>query len=903
MPLVAGARLGPYEIVVPIGAGGMGEVYRARDTKLNRDVAIKVLPDLFANDSERLARFQREAQVLASLNHPNIAHIHGLEDSDGVHALVMELVEGEDLAQRLGRGAIALDEALPIARQVAEALEAAHEHGIIHRDLKPANIKLRPDGTVKVLDFGLAKAMEPAGTASNASYSPTLTTPAMMTGAGVILGTAAYMSPEQARGKVVDKRADIWAYGCVLFEMLTGQRAFEGESISDVLASVLKTEPNWRALPAGTPAALRRLVGRCLEKDPRRRLQAIGEARVQIEDLLTGAPEPVTAPAAPLSTPLWARVALAGVAAVVVGAAVAATGSWLARPVAPRVTRTNIAATGPASLTINGMDRDLVISPDGSRVVYVGNNGTQLFVRALDALESVAIATGQIREPFVSPDSQSVGFVDGLNTLKKVAISGGPSIQLTTLDGAPQGATWLPDDTIIFATNNPSTGLQRVSANGGTPAVVTRPDHHRDEADHLWPGVLPGGRVVLFTITAQTGGLDNASIAALDLRTQTSTILVRGGLDAHYVESGHLVYVAAGTLRAVPFDLSRLAVLGPAVPVVPRLVTTRSGAGEFGVARDGTLVYVDVTAGSQSARARTLVWVDRTGKEERIAAQTRSYEAPRISPDGKQLALAITDQQSDIWVWDLVRADLRRLTFDPGVDTFPVWTPDGHRIVFSSQSGGALNLWWKAANETGPPEQLTTSANNQWPTSVSSDGKQIVLTELTPTMNRDLMLLTLDGSRRVTPLLQTSFDEQHGMISPDGHWLAYESNSSGQSEVWVRPFPNTSVAQYQISTSGGTRPVWAHNGKELFFMGVDSTLMGVPVEATATKWNAGTPTKLLESRYYTGGGNPNRAYDVSADGRRFLMIKAASADPATVPPNIIVVLHFDEELKRLAATK
>ena len=903
MRLATGTRFGPYEIVVPIGAGGMGEVYRARDTKLNRDVAFKVLPDLFANDSDRLARFQREAQVLASLNHPNIAHIHGLEDWGGVHALVMELVEGEDLAQRLGRGAIAVDEALAIARQVAEALEAAHEHGIIHRDLKPANIKLRPDGTVKVLDFGLAKAMEPVGTVSNASHSPTITTPAMMTGVGVILGTAAYMSPEQARGRVVDKRVDIWAYGCVLFEMLTGQRAFEGESISDVLASVLKTEPNWQALPAVTPAALRRLVGRCLEKDPRRRLQAIGEARVLVEDLLTGAPEPITGSAAPSNTRSWSRLAFAGVAAVAIGAAVAVTGSWRARPVAPRVTRTNIAAVGPAALTINGLDRDLVISPDGSRIVYVGNNGTQLFVRALDALESVAIATGQIREPFVSPDGQWVGFVEGLNTLKKVAISGGPSIQLTTLDGAPQGATWLPDDTIIFATNNPSTGLQRVSANGGTPAVVTRPDHHRDEVDHKWPEVLPGGRVVLFTITAQTGGLDNASVAALDLRTQTSTILVRGGLDARYVESGHLVYVAAGTLRAVPFDLRTLAVRGPAVPVVPRLVTTRSGAGEFGVSRDGTLVYVDVTPGSQSVRARTLVWVDRVGKEERIAAPTRSYEAPRISPDGKQLALAITDQESDIWVWDLVRADLKRLTFDPGVDTFPVWTPDSHRIVFSSQSGGTLNVWWKSANETGPAEQLTTSANNQWPTSVSSDGKQIVLTELTPTTGRDLMLLTLDGSRRVTPLLQTPFDELRGIISPDGHWLAYESNSSGQFEIWVRPFPATSVAQYQISTSGGTRPVWAHNGRELFFLGVDGTLMGVPVEATATMWDAGTPIKLLESHYYTGGGNPNRSYDVSPDGQRFLMIKAASADPTTVPPNIIVVLHFDEELKRVVATK
>jgi serine/threonine protein kinase len=902
LALTPGTRLGPYEIVAPLGAGGMGEVYKAHDTRLDRTIAIKILPEAFAADSDRVARFQREAKTLAALNHPNIAQIFGLEQAGDVHALAMEFVAGEDLSDRIARGPIPIDEALPVVRQIAEALAAAHEQGIIHRDLKPANIKLRPDGTVKVLDFGLAKAMEPVGLTSNASRSPTITTPAMMTGVGVILGTAAYMSPEQARGKPIDTRTDVWAFGCVLFEMLTGQRAFEGELISDVLAAILKTDPNWQAMPTGTPAALRRLVGRCLEKDPKRRLQAIGEARVQIEDLLAGASEPMR-PVALIGKRLWPRLALVAVLALAIGAAGAFTATWRVGAASPRITRTSLAAIGPAALTINGISRDLAISPDGSRVVYVGNNGTQLFVRALDALEPVAIATGQIREPFVSPDGQWVGFVESLNNLKKVPISGGPSIHLTTLDSAPQGATWLPDDTIIFGTNNQSTGLQRISANGGTPTVVTRPDHDRGEVDHLWPEVLPGGRVALFTITAQTGGPDNASIAALDLSTQTSTILVRGGVDAHYV-AGHLVYVGAGMLRAVPFDLRSLTVLGPAVPVVPRLLTTgRGDAGDFGIGSDGTLVYVDVTPGSQSSRARALVWVDRTGKEERIPAETRAYEGPFISPDGKQLALAISDRDGDISLWDLARAQLRQFTFEPGVDTFPVWMPNSRRIVFASQSGGSLNLWWQAADSTDTAERLTTSVNNQWSTNVSSDGTQLVFSELTPTRGHDLMLLALDGTRRVTTLLQTPFDELSGAISPDGHWLAYETNSSGQFEIWVRPFPNTSAAKYQISRSGGARPVWAHSGKELFFFGGDGTLMRVPVDGTATTWNNKDPAKLLEARYYTGNGNPNRSYDVSSDDQRFLMIKSASADPTTVPPSIIVVQHFDEELKRLVPVK
>ena len=469
MPLSAGTRLGPYEILSALGAGGMGEVYRARDTKLDRAVAIKILPEAFAADTERIARFQREAKTLASLNHPNIAHIHGLEESNGVRALVMELVEGEDLAQRIARGAIPVDEALPIAKQIADALEAAHEQGIIHRDLKPANIKVRPDGTVKVLDFGLAKAMEPTGVASpSVSQSPTITTPAM-TQAGMILGTAAYMSPEQARGKPVDKRADIWAFGCVLYEMLTGQRAFDGQGVSETLARVIEREPDWARLPATLSPALRTYLRRCLQKDPRQRVQAIGDVRLALEGAFETAVPQTAAPA------VW-RSGGASHSSVSRRSSRAARSSarWCGSPCA-RLSRRRLVSSrlevtpsGAAALSINWNDRDLAITPDGSRVVYVGNRGTQLFVRALDALAPVAVFTGSPRGPFVSPDGQWIGFVDGLGLLKKVAVTGGPAVTLATLDTAgPSGATWGPDDTIIVATNSVATGLQRVAAAGG----------------------------------------------------------------------------------------------------------------------------------------------------------------------------------------------------------------------------------------------------------------------------------------------------------------------------------------------------------------------------------------------------------------------------------------------------
>jgi serine/threonine-protein kinase len=498
----------------------------------------------------------------------------------------------------------------------------------------------------------------------------------------------------------------------------------------------------------------------------------------------------------------------------------------------------------------------------------------------------------------VSPDGQWVGFVNGNTILEKVAITGGPPVTLARLDGVPRGATWDSDDTIIVATSVAATGLQRVPAAGGTPTVLTRPDHARGEADHLWPEILPDGRGVLFTITAVAGGLDAAQIAVLDLRTNTQKIVMRGGSHAHYVTSGHLVYTAAGTLLAIPFDLNRLETRGTAVPVAPRLVTTPQGAGDFSLATDGTLVYVDAPAGS-TATARTLVWVDRVGHEETIDAPPRAYLYPRLSPDGTRIAIYCADQEQDIWIWDLRRATLARLTSEPGLDQNPVWTPEGRRLIFTSdRAGGVRNLWWQAADGTGAAERLTASNNTHYPTGITPDGTSVVFHENKP-MDFDLMQLALDSSHRVTPLLQTKFAERNGSVSHDGRWLAYESDSSGRFEIHVRPFPNAGSGQWQVSTGGGVAPVWAPSGKELFYLGPDGILWRVPVEASGTTWNAGTPTKLLEARYYTPrGGNVGRTYDVTPDGQRFLMISTPAAT-AAMPPSLIVVQHFDEALKRL----
>jgi Tol biopolymer transport system component len=903
--LSPGTRLGSYEIVAPIGAGGMGEVYRARDTRLGRDVALKVLPELFAADTDRLARFKREAQVLASLNHPNIAAIHGFEESNDTQTLVLELVEGPTLADRIAEGPIPVDEALAIAKQIADALETAHEQEIVHRDLKPANIKLRPDGTVKVLDFGLAKALEPISAVGvNATASPTITSPAMMTGVGVLLGTAAYMSPEQARGKTVDKRSDIWAFGCVLYEMLTGRRAFAGDEVSDVLASVLAREPDWTLLPRDVLPAVRTLVWSCLEKDRRKRLQDIGAAVFVLDHAATLSGQTAEAPAAAR----WRRmlpIAATGVFAAVAAMALVVSVVWVGRnPEAPQVVRTVIPTSGDASLVVQGTDRDLVVTPDGTHVLYRGYD--TVFVRRLDQLRATALSgVSGARGLFVSPDGLSLGFADTANMLKRVAIGGGPAVTLARMDAVPRGATWGRDGNIVFATGNSATGLQMVSAAGGDPIVLTKPDGARGEVDHIWPEYLPDSRGVLFTIAPVRGGMEAAQIAVFDFSTRTSKVILSGGSHAHYLPTGHLVYGTGGTLRAVAFDVDRLEVIGSPVPVLEGVTTNLAGLADVTFAANGMAVYV---AGGETSVQRTLAWVDRAGREEPLTAPPRAYHYVRVSPDGTRVALDVRDQESDIWVWDVKRQTMTRLTFDPAIDGAPVWTPDARRIIFASRRAGQSNIFWQAADGTGAVEQLTDTPNMQMPVAIEPSGTLLILRETAAqsTTSEDLALLRLPRGQS-EPLVLSPSNDMNAAVSPDGRWLAYESTESGRQEIFVRPFPDVAGGRWQVSTTGGRQPVWSHNGGELFYVGPNAAIMTVPVERGGI-WQNGAPVQLFRGRYnFTGsagaqtlGGTVGRTYDVAPNGR-FLMIKEAAANDS-VTTNIVVIQNWTEELKRLVPT-
>jgi serine/threonine protein kinase/Tol biopolymer transport system component len=888
MGLSAGARLGGYEIIDALGEGGMGEVYRARDTALHRDVAIKILPDTFAADADRVARFTREAQTLATLNHPHIAQIYGLEGQGGQVGttgprippfLVMELVDGEDLAQRIARGPIPLDEVGAIATEIAAGLEAAHDKGIIHRDLKPANIKLTPDGTVKILDFGLAKAGGVGG--DDLANSPTFTVAA--TQMGTVLGTAAYMAPEQARGKAVDKRADIWAFGCVLFEMLTGRQAFAGETVTDILAAVVHTEPDWSALPAGTSPAMRRLLRQCLQKDPKGRLRDIGDATLVMADV-------DEAPAvAPVSRPRR-RVRLAALCCI--ASAIAAAGAtWLlSRPSSSPVIRTMLATSGPTALSVSASLRDLAITPDGTRIIYRGTN--ELLVRSLDAFEPARISgAGTAQGPFVSPDGQWVGFFDGFG-LKKVSIGGGASVTIAPVDGAARGATWA-GDTIVFATTAP-TGLYRVAASGGEPVVLTTPDQARGEGDHLWPEFIDGRDAVLYTIVPLGGSTDSARIAVLDLRSGRSTVVVDGASHAQYVPTGHLVYAVAGTLRAATFDLDTLRV-GTPTPVIDGVLTTPFAAANYTISRTGTLAYVPRGA---SEGQRSLVWIDRAGREERIAAPPRDYFYPRISPDGSRIALDVRAQgHTDIWIWHLTQQTLTRLTSDPATDIYPVWARDSQRVLFgSSRQGVTENLFWQAADGTGSAERLTHSSNQQAPFAVTADGRHVVARERAPQTRFDLILVRLQPPYETKPLIATPFNELNGEPSPDGRWLAYQSDASGQFEIYVQPLPDVDGGRWQVSTNGGRMPAWAPDGSELFYVSSEGAMMSVRVQP-GPAWRARAPVQLFHRRgvFLSAFETSTRTFDVAPDGSRFLMITSGSGESR----HVHVVQNWFEELMRV----
>ena len=913
MALQAGTRIGPYEVIGQIGAGGMGEVYRATDINLTRQVAIKVLPDTFANDPERLARFEREAKTLASLNHPNIAQIYGLEKPSGIRALVMELVEGETLADRIARGPIPIDEVLPIAKQIAEALEAAHEQGIIHRDLKPANIKLRPDGTVKVLDFGLAKALEPTGTRIDATASPTITSPAMMTGIGVLLGTAAYMSPEQARGKPVDKRSDIWAFGCVVFEMLTGERAFDGDEVSDTLAAILRAEPDWAMLPPGTPATVRRLLRRCLDKNPRERLHDIGDARYELKETIAGGTGAVgdsgvrAAPAQQLPVSRWQHAVPWVLAAGSLAVAIAVVVLWAPwrRTLPPAPVR--LEATLGADASLDTLGASLAASPDGSLLSFVARSseGTQqLYMRRLREVGAVPVAgTINARDPFFSPDSEWIAFfADG--SLKKVAVTGGAAVTLCPA-GSDRGGWWAEDGSIVFQPAASGEGLSRVSSAGGTPVPLTKLG--AGEVTHRWPQVLPGGRAVTYTAHSSIAGFDDATIVVQPLPDGTPKIVQRGGYYGRYLPSGHFVYVHQGTLFVMPFDIARLEPTGQPVPVIDGISTYaglagvggQAGAVQIAWSGTGTVIYF---AGQETANESPIEWMDRAGRVTPLRAARAIWSDPQFSPDGRRLALNIFFGQSGIFTYDWVRDALTRVTFGTALNSKPVWTPDGRRLVFrSSRDAGVINLYWQRTDGSGDVERLTDSPNPQFPGSWHPGGRFLAFYESRPQTGNDLMILPMEGDEvsgwkpgQPTVFLDTPFAEQEPVFSPDGRFIAYQSTESGRAEVYVRPFSGPG-GRWLISTDGGTYPVWSRTRQELFFSSPDNRLMVASYVIEGGVFQVDKPRIWSERRFMT---RPGRAFDLHPDGERFAL-DAAESEAAVKQDRLIFVFNFFEELKRL----
>ncbi len=872
----------------------MGEVWRAEDEKLGRQVALKVLPDEFAKDPERMARFEREAKVLASLNHPNIAHLYGLEsleiDEKGVgegfipsrdderaginpapttvHMLVMELVEGEDLSERIQRGPVPLEEATAIALQIAEALEAAHESGIVHRDLKPANIKLRPDGTVKVLDFGLAKAWETDHGDSSISMSPTLTQHA--TAAGIILGTAAYMSPEQAAGIAADRRADIWAFGVVFWEMLTGHKLFEGETVSHVLASVLKDEVDLDELPAETPAPFRKLIGRCLRKKPKQRLQAIGDARIAIEEYLADPEGSVDAPAestvVAAAVPRWRRFlpwAVAGLLAVAVAGLM-----WSILGMNPQVVSATIPPPPDAEFYLNpNSPGPVAVSPDGRSLAFSAqdpNGDILLYVRRLNAPQAQALSgTDNAAYPFWSPDSRWIGYFNRPEgTLKKIDTNGGPPITLTEASNG-KGGTWNDDGVIVFAPEA-SSPLHRVSSAGGQSVQLTEIDGESHNS-HRHPRFLPGGSQIIFLARGNTPA--QSSLLVADLENGTTREVMATQTQAEYA-TGHLLFVRERALMAQPFDPGAARLEGEAAPLAEDvLVIQGASLADFSLSETGILSF----ATGRSEDQTQLEWRDRIGGEGGTLGDEAPYQTPVLSPDGSLAVVEIVDESTgaeDLWIVDIERGVRTRFTFDSAQDIWPVWSPNGQTVFFSSNRGGNFAIYMKSLEGAGEVEQVIHGDRDLFSTSVFPDGTQLFVFGPGEGTGTDLFVVALDGSPELQPYRPTKFNEACADFSPDGRWAVYHSNESGRQEVYVAPFPGPG-RRWQVSTDGGVYPTWRGDGSEIIYTQLDGTLRVAAVRAQSESFFVDGDNDLFVIGPPQLGG-PH--FSVSGDAQRFLVV-------------------------------
>jgi len=906
-----GNRLGPYVIEKLLGSGGMGEVYQAHDTTLNRVVAIKVLPDQFAGDVERRMRFRREAQLLAALNHPNIAHIHGLDESTGVSALVMELVDGPTLADRLAQGALLLSDALRLAKQIADAVEAAHEQGIVHRDLKPANIKVREDGVVKVLDFGLAKALA-LETSSSADLrnSPTLSVGA--TQPGLILGTAAYMPPEQALGKPTDERSDIWAFGCVLYEMLTGTRAFGGADQSDTLSRVITSEPDWAALPPSTPAPIRRLLRRCLEKERQRRLADVADARLEIEEALSGTAESSSredlVAAEGTWRSVWPWIVAAGCAAALAFVLVFALPRRSLWPSSSSLRLSVDLGTDAWLSSVHGASASLTLSPDGTLLAFVAappaDATTRLYLRHFDQSEADLMqGTDGAMSPFFSPDGRWIAFFTP-GKLNKISVSGGAPV---TICEAPngRGGDWGEDGLIVFQPTNGEGRLLTVPASGGSPTPVSTLD--ADERAHRWPQLLPGRRAVLYSAAASPAGWGNANIVVQQLPNGPRKVVLRGGYYGRYLPSGHLVYLHDRTLFAAGFDPARLEVTGPLVRAVEGVAaTSMSGAGMFAAANSGTLVYLPTSEVSR-VNETSIDWVDRSGNHATLRPTPANWDDLMFSPDGRRMAFDIYGgNQWSMWVHDVTRDALTRLTVGQFSEVHPVWSPDARRIAFASLQGEtgtntAYNMFWRWADGTGDAHRLTNSPDNQFPRSWHSSGKILAFEEYGPS-HVQISLLPIEGdetngwrSGKPTAFLSGPFDVRVPTFSPDGRWLAYESNESGQFEVYVQRFP-AQGGKRQISRGGGLFPIWSRTRHELLYGTLDQRIMTVAYSADDDSFQAERPTPWPEARYMPLPVFEARRFDLHPDGERLALAPARSAQQTRVE----LILNFFDELRRIA---